>query len=252
MIAFIASMQRSGSTFVFNIVRELLSGSGKAYAEPSRSIQEVLGRSAGADHVILKSHVPDDLLIGLARHGAIKVFSTYRRVEDAVASLMEVFGFNVENSIARIRAWFKMYRRIRVCSLNIPYEVLRYRPEWIANKIRTHLGIATAADVAAITRKYSRERVFAACHLMRESDPGVINMGTSLYHRDTFLHRRHVPSLRDRVAKRELPVDHLCRVRSELADEIAYVQRCRLEDFRGIALANGSSGDASPGGSIAR
>jgi hypothetical protein len=228
MIVFVAGMQRSGSTFVFNVARELLSRSGRVYAEPSISIPDVLVRSSGADHIILKSHIADDLLLSLTRHGAVKTFCTYRCVEDSVASLMDVFGYSLANSIARIRSWVQMYRHIRASALNVPYEVLRRDPIWVANRVSKYLGCAD--DAAALAQKYSRERVFAASHIMDESDQHVVNMGSSIYHKVTYFHRRHVPSLRDRVASHDLSVDELNHVKTQLAEEIAYVERCRIED----------------------
>ena len=65
---------------------------------------------------------------------------------------------------------------------------------------------------------------------MNEFSQHVINMGSSIYHKVTYFHRRHVPSLRDRVASHELPVGELNQVKTRLADEIAYVERCRIED----------------------
>jgi hypothetical protein len=221
MIVFVAGMQRSGSTFVFNVARELRSRSGRVYAEPSFSIPEVLIRSSGADHIILKSHIADDLLLSLTRHGAVKTFCTYRCVEDSVASLMDVFGYSLANSIARIRSRVRMYRHIRAFALNVPYEVVRRDPVSVAN---------SADDATALAQKYSRNRVFAASHVIYESSQHVVNIGSSIYHKVTYFHRRHVPSLRDRVASDDLPIDELNQVRTQLADEIAYVERCRIED----------------------
>jgi len=228
MIAFIAGMQRSGSTFVFNLARELLARSGTVHAEPSMVIRDVLARSAGSDHIVLKAHIPDALLISLVRHGAVKTICTYRSIEDSVASLMDTFGFDLESSIGRVRAWCRMYRDIRGSALNIPYEAVRHRPEWVGNRVGAHLG--TGADAGAIVRKYSRDRVFLASHSMMESDPDVVNMGFTFYHKETYLHRRHVASLRDRVASAELPVADLNRIRTELSDEIAFLNQCLRGD----------------------
>ena len=246
MIVFVAGMQRSGSTFVFNIVRESLSRSGRVYAEPSISIPEVLSRSAGANHVILKSHLADDLLLSLTRHGAIKTFCTYRRVEDSVASLMDVFGYSLSNSIARVRSWVRMYSHIRAFALNIPYEVLRHDPVSVANHVSKYLGFAN--DATALAQKYSRERVFAASHSLDESSQQVVNMESSIYHKVTYFHRRHVPSLRDRVAARDLPLEEHSQVRAQLADEIAYLERCRVEDAGLRALPGETGKSVNPDG----
>jgi hypothetical protein len=247
VIVFIAGMQRSGSTFAFNLARELLSRTGTVHAEPSMIIQDVLARSGGADHVVLKAHIPDALLISLVRHGAVKTICTYRATEDSVASLMDTFGFDLDNSIARVRAWCRMYSAIRRSSLNIPYEAVRHRPESVGSRVAAHLGIV--ADAAAIARIYSRERAFAASHAMTIRDPDVVNLGFTFFHRETYLHRRHVSSLRDRVASRELPVADLNRIRAALSDEIAFLNRCATEDEGGDDIrATSSACSLSPDG----
>ena len=141
---------------------------------------------------------------------------------------MDVFGYSLANSIARIRSWVQMYRHIRVFALNVPYEELRRDPVPVANRVSNHLGCAD--DATALAQKYARERVFAARHMMDESSQHIINMGSSIYHKLRYFRRRHVPSLRDRDASHDLPVDELNQVKTQLAGEIAYVERCRIED----------------------
>ena len=69
MIVFLAGMQRSGSTFAFNVVRETLMARGQVHQEASSDIVGALSRAAGADHVMLKGHQADRACSDLVREG---------------------------------------------------------------------------------------------------------------------------------------------------------------------------------------
>jgi hypothetical protein len=60
VIILIAGMPRSGSTFSFNVVREVLSARGSIYQEACEDVVGVVGRSGGADHVLVKTHNLDE------------------------------------------------------------------------------------------------------------------------------------------------------------------------------------------------
>ena len=50
MIVLIAGMPRSGSTFSFNVVREILLARGSVYQESCEDVIGAVGRSGGTDH----------------------------------------------------------------------------------------------------------------------------------------------------------------------------------------------------------
>src|SRR5437764_605665 len=109
MIVLIAGMHRSGSTFSFNVVRELLQRRGGAYQEVCSSVTSAVERSDGSGHVLVKEHLFDDVTLRLVELGAVKAVCTIRRPEDAVASLMETFGLGLDESIAHIHRWLVMF-----------------------------------------------------------------------------------------------------------------------------------------------
>jgi len=79
MIVFVAGMPRSGSTFSFNVAREILSLRGTVYHEYSHTLTEVVARSAGADHILWKDHSTDEASMRLIELGAASVICTFRK-----------------------------------------------------------------------------------------------------------------------------------------------------------------------------
>jgi hypothetical protein len=71
MIVFIGGMPRSGSTFSFNIARDLVERDGTVYQEPDSHLLDVVDRSAQSDHIVFKAHTADDTTIRLIQAGAV-------------------------------------------------------------------------------------------------------------------------------------------------------------------------------------
>ena len=84
-------MPRSGSTFSFNVAREILSARGSVYQEPREDVVEAVSRSGGTDHMLVKGHNLDAVSLALARAGGMRIIMTVHRVEDAMASWLEMF-----------------------------------------------------------------------------------------------------------------------------------------------------------------
>jgi hypothetical protein len=107
-------MPRSGSTFSFNVAREILSARGSVYQEPCGDIVGAVSRSGGADRVIVKCHNLDAASLALARTLAVRTVMTVRRVEDAVARWLETFKAVPEPVALEIMlAWLALYRQLR-------------------------------------------------------------------------------------------------------------------------------------------
>ncbi len=222
MIVFLAGMQRSGSTFAFNVVRETLMARGQVHQEASSDIVGALSRAAGADHVILKGHQADRTCIDLVRQGACRTICTVRRIDDAVASWIETFGFTEDQSIVAMRDWIGLYRQVRVHALTIPYELIDHHPRRAAWRIGRYLtrdfGLREAHRIATRNGKAVVKNRMDA---LSRGDSGVEDVGFSFYDRNTFFHRRHVSSLVSRPAEHRLPAIQLARIRDALASDIA-------------------------------
>ena len=140
MIVFLAGMQRSGSTFAFNIAREVLRARGRVYQQDGADIVSALSRADGAAHILLKAHEADPVCVALTRQGAIRTICTVRRVEDAVASWIETFGFEEADAIESMRKWLDLYRQIRPFALTIPYELIDKHPFLAGWKIGRYIS----------------------------------------------------------------------------------------------------------------
>lgn len=222
MIVFIAGMPRSGSTFSFNVVRELLEKDGIVYCEASCDIATVLSRARNASHVIIKAHADGELLRQLVKHDAIRTICTVRPLEDAVASLIEVFVISVEEAIGTIRQWCLMYRNIVSSCLTVNYDMIETNPDVAADAMGSFVRHG-APDARTIGLKYSRSRV-ADMVPVNPDGPGIRDVGFSYYDERTFFHRRHISSLARRSAHDRLSADDLVRIRSELKEEIAFLR----------------------------
>ena len=123
MIVLIAGMPRSGSTFSFNVAREIFSARGSVYQEPCEDVVGAVSRSGGTDHVLVKGHNLDATSLALARAGGMRIIMTVRRVEDAMASWLETLDTVPEPvTLGVMRAWLALYEQLRTKALLVPYE----------------------------------------------------------------------------------------------------------------------------------
>jgi hypothetical protein len=218
MIIVIAGMYRSGSTFSFNIARELLVGDVDVVAANSVSEDELA--RAQARNLVLKAHLPDHALAAKIAANTALCICTYRKPEEAVASWMDTFGFSFDESVGAIRGWLAWHRTAQLPMLNIAYDTIENRPLravlLIQRYLTGHIDRRAARDLAS---KYSKARVKAQYDALPDG-AGSINIGFSHYDPTTFFHRRHVSSLGKRQVLNTLSSEQLVRVRAELQNYV--------------------------------
>jgi gamma-glutamylcysteine synthetase len=222
MIVLIAGMPRSGSTFSFNVAREILSARGSVYQEACDDVVGVVGRSDGADHVLVKTHNLDEPSLALARVGAMCIIVTVRRVEDAMASWFDAFGSVPEpTALDFMHHWICLFQHLRTKALIIPYNQIDRRP-WLAvwRIARAICPIVYPSEVLAITRQLSKATVKRQTDTLPIEAPGVVDIGFSHYDARTLLHRRHVSDLKSRPAEQRLSPERLETVRAALGAAI--------------------------------
>jgi hypothetical protein len=160
MIVFIAGMQRSGSTYSFNIARDILRKRGSVFQEASQDVLGALRKSVGTDHILLKAHTADETILRLVESGAVKAICTARRPEDAIASWMETFAFNLEDCLEQMRAWLAMFERLKNYALVVRYQDIERRPLLSAYRIARHLRAgALPLEIYRVARNYSKAKV---------------------------------------------------------------------------------------------
>ena len=222
MIVLLAGMPRSGSTFSFNVVREVLCRRGRIHCETCEDVLGAVHRSNGAEHVLVKAHKFDPPALELARAGALRIIMTTRRVEDAMASWLEAFDTLPEEVMLQVmRDWLGLYPQLRAYSKIVSYREIDSRPwlaAWrIARAVCPAIGPVEVIEIARRFRKAEVQRQTAKITL---GAPGVMDVGFSHYDTATYFHRRHVSRLRSRPAEERLATDQLARVRDALAADV--------------------------------
>jgi hypothetical protein len=221
MIVLLAGMPRSGSTFCFNIVREVLSRRGRIHQEPTSDVVGAVHRSKGADYVLVKTHDLD--VASLALVPSMRIIITIRRVEDAIASWHTTFDtVSEEASVAIMRAWLRLYCQLRSRAVLVPYwqtDHLPWLAAWrIAHAVCPTVGLAEVVGIARRFRKADVKRKFERLSL---GDSNVVDVGFSHFDSITFFHRRHVSAVKSRTAEQAISQERLSRVRAALATDIA-------------------------------
>lgn len=220
MIVFLAGMMRSGSTFSFNVVRELLSSRGLIHAQAGNSVAKIARRNRGADHVIVKGHNCDRATMKLIQAGSVRTICTWRKPVDAIASWMDTFGFDYEQSTTAYREWFAMFEQIRENSLVLSFDDIEKHPQECVRRIAAHLvGGITPDEVAQIADRCSKANAKAISDSIDRKAAESVDIGFSYYDKTTFLHRRHVTSLEERPATGRIPDDLIARIEREFPSE---------------------------------
>lgn len=215
-------MVRSGSTFAFNVARDVLLARGQTYQEASGDVAATLAKAGEAPHILMKAHSVDALTLGLAQRGALRTILTVRRIEDAAASWIDTFSGTEVDTVGHLRSWLALYAKLRDAALVIPYAELDERPWRAAWRIGQYLSPDVSADEALrIARSHSKAAVKQHSDAIVRDGPGIEDIGFSYYDRSTYFHRRHVSSLRSRPAEDRLPAEQLARIRLALAPDIA-------------------------------
>lgn len=217
MIVFLAGMPRSGSTFSFNVVRGLLEHRAAVRQEATTDILSLVERAVAVDHVLLKAHTANAVMLRLVELGAIKVVCTVRRPEDAIASLIDTFQVSLDELISQMRDWITMFYQLRRHALVIPYAELDRQPwraAWrIGKKICPDAGMG---EIIRVAQANSKENVKAACDHLARNGEGVRDIGFSYYNTKTFYHRRHVSTINSQAAAIRIGQDAVATIRKEL------------------------------------
>lgn len=215
MIVIVAGMQRSGSTFAYNVVRSFLETRGGVSTFATDTLHELCREKTLTQHAVVKSHSPDEIISGLLRKNGLPCICTIRKPEDAIASWMSVFGFSLEESIVTYKQWLGWHREMHPYMLNIKYEDIDKFPYLVTRNISKYLlRQSNYIESAKICRKNNKKNIFNATNEMKID--GKIDIGFSFYDKDTFYHRRHISSLKSRKASEVISDENLKKIRAEL------------------------------------
>jgi hypothetical protein len=218
VIIIIGGMGRSGSTFSFNVVREVLALNGSVETASANSIESSYFDRTDGQHFILKTHAPDEETLERIRRGSIKCVCTIRRPEDAIASAMRTFGFSLETGIEFIKTWLSWYRGVSRQVLTIDYWLIDLEPRTAIERILEYVGaVYDEPFVDSLERKYEKVSLKRRYDTLVKDDE-TVDLGFTYYHRETFFHRRHISSLDVGGAEEELSPAQLEQIRVELRE----------------------------------
>ena len=221
MIVVIAGMPRSGSTFSFNVARELLNARGEVATFATNSLLEVISNPRAESHLIIKTHAPDHLTNSLLKKDEFPCICTVRKPEDAIASWMQVFRFSFEESVDTYRHWLAWHSSMSQHMLNLRYEELDKFPLLTIWKISRYL--LTYSDFREVSRiwwKYRKRIVYEKTKHLKVDSDGTTNLGFSYYDNLTFFHRRHISSIESLAGTDVLSEDQIRLIRDGLNDYV--------------------------------
>ena len=141
-----AGMFSSGSTWVFNVVAQLLRKAhpgfriAQTYADELGPEHEVL--ASNVDYLVFKTHTPSPAARLLARRGGLPIILSIRDPKDAIASLLQRFSVTFDWAFDKVVASNDALIQL----MELPHFLLRYesgftqRDESVA-RIAQHLGL---------------------------------------------------------------------------------------------------------------
>ena len=189
-----AGMVGSGSTYLYNVIREILASDTRlptvaAYSDDWNPLFMTHRR------LVLKSHCGIEALAPLAERGVLLPVVSVRHPGDSVCSDMERFGFTFDVALKRVELSLKFCAALRPLQETVLY---RYEDRFAANPrtaagLAQILGIKIPADrLTEIARRYEAKAV----HAYADALDGVPNLirspGGDAWCPTTQIHRGHI------------------------------------------------------------
>lgn len=213
MIVVIGGMIRSGSTFTFNIVRELLARQGSVEIAAANTIAHSILAQSNEQSFILKTHEPDNNVINLIKNGIVPCICTIRNPEDAVASWMNTFGFSLEHGIISLKTWYSWYSEVVNKVLTINYQIIELQPRIAIKLIIEFLGMESNEElIDMLEKKYNRLSLKEKYDVLTNNE-STVDIGFSYYDMETFFHRRHIS-----LSQTKLTPSQIEQIKSELKE----------------------------------
>ncbi len=214
MIVAIAGMPRSASTFSFNIARELLGDTGSVVAISDNTLNPEL--AGDADHLIIKTHNPDQPLMDMIAGKTIPCLCTYRKPEDAIASWVRTFGGTAESATAIVESWLKWHVILHDKVLNLSYEQIETNQLDTITRIQLYLtGREDLSQAEKLNETYQKSALKDRTDALQKNDD-TTDIGFSYYDNKTFFHRRHISSIRSIAAEDEFSPSQISTIRNQL------------------------------------
>ena len=195
MIVLCTGMIRSGSTWSFNVCKNIMQRNGSLFSEYNESVESIFKeRGNNFDNILIKCHGADEFGRLLIKHSCVKLVYTYRQPMEAIISGMQVFDKSFEEQLGSIKKSleFMLYQKKYGAHI-IHYDEIANNSLDTIRKISDYLGYVLELDeVLLINSKLSKENLKKFTDQISKNDKNVIDAGYTFYDKDTLLHRKHI------------------------------------------------------------
>ena len=197
---------RSGSTWSFNVCRELFGleaqrnneKMGSAYLD-SQPLEQFVTRQWGGvpGRTVIKAHTLGMNAMAVVRKGQAKAVCTYRDPRDCVASDLQFMNYPVEICLHRVSSTMspiRVYQSAPQHFLLVRYEDMMEDTRREIRRVADHLQIAVDdAAVEMIDAKTNMDASRQLCENIRKKPSGrVTQVATHLVDSETHLHENHI------------------------------------------------------------
>jgi hypothetical protein len=164
MLVLSLGVPRSGTVFVFNVLREIWTARGVEFSSVNTNYPETaafLRRHDFLGNVLLHAHNVLPEVQRVLPRPDVRAFFNYRDPRDVVVSLMRLHDYTFEKCMELAEIAFAQYRQARnfPSILFIPYSRIASAPESLIAEIAGRIGVALETDeVARIRESTSIER----------------------------------------------------------------------------------------------
>jgi ADP-heptose:LPS heptosyltransferase/GR25 family glycosyltransferase involved in LPS biosynthesis/glycosyltransferase involved in cell wall biosynthesis len=192
-LVFCCGLQSSGSTWLYNVVREICLQSGQKFASMYSDTANLPYDRLLDGFLIVKSHNPDASIINLMREYDISGVVTVRDPRDSVVSVMQRFGYSFEDAATFVEASSIFLSSL---SAEISLQVFKYENGFVESTeticaITALLGLQLSAEeIASIMATLGPDGVKAKIGELL--DAGAIQEGQLVWDLDTAWHANHV------------------------------------------------------------
>ncbi|MBI3513619.1 MAG: sulfotransferase domain-containing protein [Proteobacteria bacterium] len=196
MLVLCTGMIRSGSTWSFNVVKQLLARAAPAvrggYADEVGEALRLHG--AAADHLVVKCHAPDVLGRAMIKQRLCRTIYTYREPLEAVVSAIGLKNSHLEEATARIKASLELLRfQIEAGGVRcLWYGDVVENPQACVEAIAEYLGLALPPEaIVEVAERLSRENVRRLIKAQARS-ASQTSRGGALWDSDTLFNDHHI------------------------------------------------------------
>lgn len=208
MLILNGGIPRSGTVWIYTILREVLSLQGVPYAledanDPAKVDAAIRRYSPDAGALIVHYHDMTDGAVAAAQQPHTRAFYNYRDPRDVVVSLMGLHECALDDAIDLGKyCWNGFAKAVRMPgTMFIPYEFMLGAPEATVFEIGLRLGfLMKVDDVRAIVEKTGADKHRRIMETLADQDASgdvaQVDSGRRVirYHKDDLVNDRHIQS----------------------------------------------------------